>query len=300
MTHQASDLKREIDLLNLLNGLYLSDVQMRHLMVIAARAENDRRGAARKAEQLNSTLERMLKEAKAKLVNDEKAQYNCPPPEAQKVQAEISRISGELTEKLVMYQQFAKAVLTPNQREKVYNYQHCLIPVKDLKDPTRIGQADSGSKNEKLLENVKKMTDAQYRAQLPVMLDIHIHGIEYYTGKMSDEAAAKEKARVAEIMQKARSMDDLDFQFTKAKLAADVSSDYEEVKSRLKELAHRLQKLNTEKGQLGDIGRMLLDERVLPIYAKRLRISEGFRAGEAIDLSKVEAAASCKGVCSID
>jgi hypothetical protein len=305
MTHNAADLKREIDLLNLLNGLYLSDVQMRHLMVIAARAEKDRRDTAAQAARMNEQLERVLADAKSKLVKDEKAKVSACPPEAGTVRGEMDKLRRDLDTKLLNYESYAKAVLTPNQREKVYNYQHCLIPVKNMKDPTRIGQADSGSKNEKLLEDAKKMSAPDFKAQLPVLLDKHIHGIEYYTGKMSDEAAAKEKQRVAEIMEKARAMNDLDFQFTKAKLASEVSSDYAEVKDRLKEVQHRLNKLNTEKapqagGQIGDLGRMLLDERVLPIYAKRLKILDGFKAGEPVDLKTVEAAASCKGVCSID
>lgn len=306
MTHQASDLKKEIDFLNLLNGLYLSEVQMRHLLVIAARQERDRRTIEAEAARLNQQMERVLADVKAKLVKDEKAKGSMCPPEIQPMQKRMGELRNDLSQKLVAYEAYAKAVLTPNQREKAYNYQHCLIPVKDLKDPTRIGQADSGSKNEKLLENVKKMSDGEFKTQLPVLLDKHIHGIEYYTGKMSDEAAAKEKERVTVVLNQARAMNDLDFQFTKAKLAADVSSDYEEVKGRLKEISHRLNKLTSEKdkvahgGQIGVIGQMLLDERILPIYAKRLKISEGFKAGEAVDLNKVEAVASCKGVCSID
>ncbi|MBM4043876.1 MAG: hypothetical protein FJ279_02070 [Planctomycetes bacterium] len=305
-THNAQDLDREIDLLNLLNGLYLSDVQMRHLLVIAARAEKDRRAAYSEAARLNEQLERVLADVKAKLVKDETAKGSVCPPEARPMQERITRLQQDIQGKLVNYESYAKAILTPNQREKVYNYQHCLIPVKNMKDPTRIGQADSGSKNEKLLEDVKKMSADQFKNRLPILLDEHIHGIEKYTGKMSDEASAKEKARVTEVMNKAREMNDLDFQFTKAKLAADIASDYAEVKDRLKAVSDRLNKLSSERdktgtnAQLGEIGRMLLDERIIPIYAKRLKIYEGFKAGEAIDLTKVEAVASCKGVCSID
>jgi len=46
---------------------------------------------------------------------------------------------------------------------------------------------------------------------------------------------------------------------------------------------------------------MFLDSRIISLLAERLRISEGFKGEEAVDLDKIEKAAACaNGSCAID
>jgi hypothetical protein len=46
---------------------------------------------------------------------------------------------------------------------------------------------------------------------------------------------------------------------------------------------------------------MFLDSRIIPLLAERLRISDGFKGEEAVDLDKIEKAAGCaNGSCAID
>jgi hypothetical protein len=199
-----------------------------------------------------------------------------------------------------------KAILTDNQREKVYNYEHCLIPVKSLRDPARIGSPDSGSINEKLLEQVRAMSPEAFEAQKEPLIDAHFHKMIKYMGDLSDDARAKERDKMLTLFAKARMLNDLDFQFSKARMAAQLNCDYSDVKDRLKETKKQLLKVQNEKRFDGKSGpgifsTMFLDARIIPLLAERLRIYEGFKGEEAVDLDKIEKAAGCaNGSCAID
>jgi hypothetical protein len=220
----------------------------------------------------------------------------------------LGEINKAMAKDLVAYESYVKAILTDNQREKVYNYDHCLIPVKALRDPARIGSPDSGSVNEKLLEEVRAMSPEQFEAQKEDLVSHAFAKQMYYMGggDIKDETRVKERDKMLSVFAKARSLNDLDFQFTKAKLAAQLNTDYLEIKDRVKEISKQVLKVQNEKkfdgkAEPGVYTMMFLDPRIIPLLAERLRISDGFKGEEAVDLDKIEKAAACaNGSCAID
>ena len=309
MTHNMHDLKTEIDLLNLQNSLYLSDVQIRHLLVVATKAEKARRAALKQAEPLNMQLERSLAQVRKEMLATGKPKCETSAmKQVSEIQGKVGDINTALNKQLVAYESYVKAILTDNQREKVYGYEHCLIPVKGLRDPARIGSPDSGSVNEKLLESVRAMSAEEFEAKKDDMVSAAFAKQMYYMGggDMKDETRVKERDRMLSVFAKSRSMNDLDFQFTKAKLAAQLNTDYLEIKDRVKEISKQVLKVQNEKkfdgkAQPGTFTQMFLDSRIIPMLAERLRISEGFLGEQAVDLDKIEKAAACaNGSCAID
>jgi len=208
----------------------------------------------------------------------------------------------------VAYESYVKAILTDNQREKVYNYEHCMIPVKSLRDPARIGSPDSGSVNEKLLEQVRAMSPDEFEAKKDDLISASFAKTMYYMGgaDMKKDDQVKERDKMLTIFAKARSLNDLDFQFTKARLAAQLCTDYLEVKDRVKEISKQVLKVQNEKKFDGKADpsiytMMFLDGKIIPMLAERLRISDGFKGQEMVDLDKIEKAAACaNGSCAID
>jgi hypothetical protein len=306
-THTAKNLLKEVDILNLLNSLYLSDVQMRHVMVVATKAEKARRAALKEADGINVRMEKALAAVRKEMLTSGKSKCETSAMEqVGELQEKQCEVRKALSKELVAYESYVKAILTDNQREKVYNYEHCLIPVKSLRDPARIGSPDSGSVNEKLLEQIRAMSPEEFEAQKACIADKQLYVVFKYTGDMTDDARAKERDKMMTVFAKARSLNDLDFQFGKAKLAAQLNTDYGEVRERLKEISKQVLKVKNEKkfdgkADPGTYSSMFLDPRIIPLLAERLRISEGFKGEEAVDLDQIEKAAACaNGSCAID
>jgi hypothetical protein len=307
LTHNAHDLKKEIDILNLLNSLYLSDVQMRHVMVVATKAEKARRAALKEADGVNARLEKSLASVRKEMLATGKDQCEASSMEqVRECKGKLGEINKALSKDLVAYESYVKAILTDNQREKVYNYEHCMIPVKSLRDPARIGSPDSGSINEKLLEQVRALAPEQFEAQKEALIDAHFAKMIKYMGDLSDDQRARERDKMLSLFAKSRQLNDLDFQFSKARMAAQLNCDYSDVKGRLKEVHKQLLKVQNEKRFDGKAGpgvyaQMFLDARIIPLLGERLRISEGFKNEEAVDLDQIEKAAACaNGSCAID
>ena len=307
MTHNAHDLKKEIDILNLLNSLYLSDVQMRHVMVVATKAEKARRAALKEADGANAKLERSLAAVRRELLatGKEKADSSAQK-EVRECKEKLCDVQKVLSKDMVAYESYVKAILTDNQREKVYNYEHCLIPVKSLRDPARIGSPDSGSINEKLLEGVRALAPEQFEVRKEQLIDEHFGKMIKYMGDLTDDQRAKERDKMLSIFAKSRQLSDLDFQFSKARLAAQLNCDYSDVKDRLKEVSKQLLKVQNEKRFDGKSGpgiftQMFLDPRIIPLLGERLKIYQGFQNEQAVDLDTIEKAAECaNGSCAID
>jgi hypothetical protein len=308
-THQGKELLKEVDILNLLNSLYLSEVQMRHVMVVATKAEKARRAAIKEADAVNPKIEKALAAVRKEMLATGKPKCETSAmKQVGELEGKVCDIRTALNKELVAYESYVKAILTDNQREKVYNYEHCLIPVKSLRDPARIGSPDSGSVNEKLLEQVRAMSPQEFEAQKGDLIAAAFAKTMYRMGggEMKDEDRIKERDKMLTLFAKARMLNDLDFQFSKAKMAAQLSTDYLDVRDRVKEIKKQVLKVQNEKkfdgkADPGIYTQMFLDGRIIPLLAERLRIVDGFKGEEAVDLDKIEKAAGCaNGSCAID
>ena len=302
MTHNAKALKHEVDLLNILNSLYLNNVQMNSLILVSTKLERERRQHAQEVMKLNTVLEKGYADMRKRAMAGEAVNACALPDSCKQAQTRLSQIHRDLSAMKLACQAQAKAILTENQLEKVYNYQHCLIPVKDLKDPTRIGQADAVSGNEKTLKRVRAMSQEEFEAALPCMIDKHIKGIEYYCGEMSAADKKKEGERYTAVFEQARKMSGLDFEFNRGRIAAQLSDNYHEVKDRMKHVNMRLAKVQNDQcgEQIDVVGSMFLSPNMLHILAKRVNLNKGFKGTEAVDLDTIEDAATKAGGCAID
>jgi hypothetical protein len=129
---QVQTLREEITLLNLLNGLNLTDEQSRNILNLAKEASAIREGSLMENAQL-------LAEFKAALLNlrEGLADKNWKPDsELEKRAGQLNHKLKETREKtsdrLQALAEEAKGVLTPGQLAIVADFKPCLIPPKDL------------------------------------------------------------------------------------------------------------------------------------------------------------------------
>jgi len=303
-THNHAMLESEIDCLNLLNSLYLSDIQMRHMIGVGVKMEKGRKAVKPQIEAINKEMELALQRVKKDVVSGKDKMESPGWAKYRECEKKLGEIKKALRHQAVICEAYAKAILTPNQREKCYNYHHCLIPVKDLKDPTRVGSADAGSVAEKLLDMIRPLSADELESRMPMVLSKHFKGMEKYMGELSDADRKQEEAKLRAVFAESRAMSDMDYQIQKSRLGSQIPCDYLELKGRMFDINCKLLKLEGEKSEgksTGAIGQMFLKPCVIPILAKRINLLNEWENFDAIDLDKVEAAAACKnGSCAID
>ncbi|MEW6359612.1 MAG: hypothetical protein AB1696_24965 [Planctomycetota bacterium] len=303
-THTSHDLKIEIDCQNLLNSLYLSEIQMRHLIGVGVKMEKARRDLKPQVDAINKELEAALKGLKKDMLAGKDRSASAYDAKVKAAEQKLCDVRKQIQQQAVLCETYAKAILTPNQREKCYNYEHCLIPVKSLADPTRVGSADAGTVAEKLLDEVRSMSKEEMDAAMPGIVAAHFAKMNKYLGELSKADEEKERTKMMDVFTEARAMGDLDYQVQKSRLAAQIPCDFSEIKDRLKAINKLACKLESEKGDgksTGVVGQMFLKPCMIPLLSQRINILKDWDNYEAIDLEKVQAAAACKnGSCAID
>ncbi len=114
------------------------------------------------------------------------------------------------------------AILTDNQKEVVGNFSCCLVPPKSLSDPVRVGQADVAEWQVEMLEKARKCPDRLWPAAKKRTLDELEKAAAVTDPGITEKKKKEERERVAAILDKARSLSDVDFEMEKEELAAQI------------------------------------------------------------------------------
>lgn len=251
--------KRDIQLLNLINGLYLSEEQMRALVPLI-------RQAAMLTESYRETLKKVFLPEGEELLSSLKEELwttetgTASKETTKKVgkhQHEVKSFHQALLEDLLLLEEKAKGFLTENQLLIIEEYSPCLIPQKSLSNPVRVGQASSSSRFEKLLTRLYKAPDRIYEKRKEKILDRLIEHYEVHIGVLDDEGEALRR-EYSELFEEARALAELDFEIKKKELSERMAQKGEK------------QKRRRRRYELGKMGRLLLDERLIPILEARL------------------------------
>ena len=162
---ERSDVERvtaEIRALNIINQLNLTREQLERILPIVREDEAERAELERRHDAAEPALLAAARQLRAEL-NDG---FNSKPETEQA----WGRVNGPLLEMAERYAQrhqqrvaAVAQVLTPNQMALIAQYKPCVVPIKDYKDPARIGQASATSAVEKALERVREMPERMFQ-----------------------------------------------------------------------------------------------------------------------------------------
>ena len=247
------DLHRDIVLLNLINGLYLTPSQTQQLLSKLYEAKALRESYQKEMEKREKFLKTVFTELRSQLMENKTISRELirRVHRAEKVVEEM-RMSYQ--QRLCSLESEVISLLTENQLYLIENFKPCLIPPKHGTIGQMPGQAPGP---EALLDRVRKAPEWRFQRHLDRLLEMHIDRLERKIGVMSDEEKQAEKERVRAILEKARSLPEVDFQLQKPQLAQEI-------------IEHEPPKPRRKKGELGKVGRFLLDERLIPILESRL------------------------------
>ena len=209
-------LRQEIQLLNLLIGLYLTDGQMSFLIEKAQQAEEIQetfKGRYKEYSQGSTeTLEKLKKEIKE---------------DKQEVSEEIARTVHRQHRKLLeckteydreMEQVIseAKNSLTSKQLAIIEEFEPCLVPPKG---PARFGQANDSPMGIKQLERIRQIPPYRYSVGKDDFAKRMAERALIYKRRGEEIDEEKLKAEILAIMDRARALSEIDFNLRKEGLA---------------------------------------------------------------------------------
>ena len=261
---ETRTLRDDINLLNLVNGLNLSVEQMEAILAAAREATAaaptvDDLQARRDA--LSTVLARMESG-----VSFRRVPIHRPKPIAGSRQIEAVRTA-----------------LTDAQQQVLLDYNPCLVPPKDLKDPVRVGQAHDRSGAVRMMERLRDIPEKK----LGHAVDETMRQVENRHGAFPEEERDAVRARLAEMVDRIRAMSDGEFALAKNDLA--VESEFLDRKKAIEDETNA----TPESVVAQKIRKHLLHPRIVPVLEERLADLRSAGEPRQVDLNTVPAAPSC-------
>lgn len=268
---EISELLREINILNLINGLNLTEDQARELLRHATDAKAIRDSERREYDSVKTELRAALTGLRDGLYGRD----SMPSQEVERRAAELHRRvldrKEETAERLRRVEEKVALALTPGQAEIVRNFKPCLIPPKNLKNPVKAGQAFDSSRAERALEMVRSVPEARYVNARLRIVDGHLAMLERHAGRMTGSEKEARAALLLETFDRARGMSDEEFAFNRRELALQIDPDRADRERREPGKGARVERPWMGPGR---VGWLLLDEKVIPILEKWLQASQ--------------------------
>jgi Spy/CpxP family protein refolding chaperone len=205
----------EIRALNIINQLNLTREQLERILPIAREEAAERADLERRYQAAEPALVSAAKQLRAEL-NDG---FNSKP----ETEREWNRVHGPLLDMAESFKErhdqrvaAAMQILTPNQLELIAEYKPCVVPIKDYKDPARIGQAAASSAVEKALERVRELPEPVFERSRERRQQMVAERLRKYY-KPEEMPAKVQEFEQAAIQ--VRAMSEVEFQAKKSEIA---------------------------------------------------------------------------------
>jgi len=217
--NEIRQIKGEISLLNLLNGLYLSREQLDQLIDLAEQA-TELRGQylADAAPDLDDYI--------GELSLFRKALYS-PSGATQEEKNRVFKWERRVeimprdmvAEKLGRIEERVRTVLSDGQIAIIEEFKPCLIPPKNLANPVAVGQASTTEREEAALDIIRRMPDRLYKERRLPIATMIVHSGEREKGKVPEDVKTQMIETYIRKMDEARRMSDVDFELNRRELA---------------------------------------------------------------------------------
>ncbi|MCX5787191.1 MAG: hypothetical protein NTX64_01590 [Elusimicrobia bacterium] len=253
---EVMKVRQEISLLNLLNGLYLSDEQLGRLIGLAQRADVIEESYAKRfADGADGHL------AAVQALRDGLYTPTGPSPDvkerASSGQKVIDAARDRMAEELGGVEEEAKGVLSEGQLAIVETFKPCLLPPKSLSDPVAVGQVSTTEREEAVLDVVRRMPVFLYHHRRATMARMIVERGEREKGKMPDDVREGMIRTLAGRLDAARAMSEVDFGLKKAGLAKE-----------FKLFDDKVTYHQGHRRELGKVSRFLLNGEAAAVMAK--------------------------------
>jgi hypothetical protein len=247
-------LNRDIILLNLVNGMHLTQNQKVSLINKIAEAEDFREHYQNEITKRKKEIENVLKDVREVLLKGDEISGTLKQ-RVHKMKKIQHSLEDEMGQNLIGLENEIKELLTPNQLMVIETYKPCTIPPATGK----IGQSTEAAAENivRLFSKIRRMSRNQYEMTKEMYVDFHLDKIEKHLGVLNTEEQEHQKQMIEYTFEKARSLSDQEFMLQKGDLANSL-------------LPEGVKKNRRLKNQLSRAGRFLLDPAMAPILKTQL------------------------------
>lgn len=191
---------------------------MVQLKELAEEVDRYREAVRREEEWLKSEIQAAFSELRSVVLAGQPI-----PPELEKRASGVNHHFKEKVEDLKkkMGEQAVRAekVFSQSQKKVIADFQPCLIPPRNLKNPERVGQADSSGLFENVLTRLREVPEWRFDTAFDRFFQRHMGKTELHLGPLDEEVRRKEKDRLYAVACQARRMSDVDFSLKRGELA---------------------------------------------------------------------------------
>ena len=273
LREQVSGFQQDISAINLLNGLHLTREQLGQVLQLAREAHQ-----AREATLNSAGFKDSLRQAEAAFgALRMEIQKGAPargeiPARAAQIEHRLKDLRDQANQQLSgQYQALEdklRTVLSPEQLQVAQDFNPCLIPPLDLRNPVRAGQAASNEGAIKQLRRLMQIPEARWQARKQEIVRRVVEKYSQNHFRLSEAEKQQEQTRLLNLVERVRRMSQVDFEMGKEKLAEEFTP-----RDRMKDLRTEVERRapHGRQAQLSRVGRFLLSERVIPILEERLQ-----------------------------
>jgi hypothetical protein len=282
-TRAIEQLREEINLVNFVNGLNLSEDQIKKLIAIGKEVQTRKDSEYAKLQSFLSETERAFADLKANLLAKGPNVPQDIEGKANKLNDRIKELRLKMDEEYEGYAKKVCTLLTDAQKDVISTFKPCLVPPKSQKNPVLVGQSAANDMAMKILRGIREMPDRVFQKQRDMLVERQFDMIRKNHGQELAEAEkTAERERDYKLLDEIRSMDDKNFELEKDRLATELK-----VKDRAEDLHEELKSLTKERDpEVAEkaTARYFLSPVILPILEDRLKNLESYRQASQVDL----------------
>lgn len=254
----AGTLRREVQLLNLLNGLELSADQMRFLLEKAQEAEEIREELKSRADENVEETVAVLSELRATLMRGENI-ADSSTERWHSIRSKNLGVRKEYGHEMSRIAQEVQAILEGHQIYALEHFVPCVIPPPG---EARIGQAEDTAAAERILARIRAISDARFERSKEEIARRIVERLKSHLPRgcvlvINEE---EETVRILAILEEARGLSDVEFELQKTDLVQQAISAYE--------LPQASADISLK------IERHLLDPRIIPLLKEKLALTQ--------------------------
>jgi hypothetical protein len=286
---QAGDGKNEklraysegVSLLNLLNGINLTQEQMKSLLALNQELKELRDSAfdGPQAKSKTVEMEAAMGDLYEYLLKHPEQEDKEIPKRAARAEHQMKSyrdgVYKQLGPEFARIAKEAEALLSSQQLAVVNDFAPCVVPPKSMRDPVRAGQAKSNEASEKALVKARELAKARKDVDaFAARVAEDVVARSEKKAKLSQEEGAALKAQALAVIKRAVKLSDTDFELQKPLLAEKL-----EPVNKIDELREEINKRNPHANPLQDtrnskVARFLVNpDVVIPALEARLAFS---------------------------
>jgi hypothetical protein len=236
-----------ISMLNLVNGLNLSEKQLRGLLLINKKIKSEEENTFNSSEFNN--LKKKKEEAFEKLYrflkDNPDSENKMLQQKAQKANLDLKdylqKEAASAKDVLNASAKKARKILTSEQLQVIDSFSPCIVPPDDMRDPVRAGQASQGDENVvKILDRIRKVKNSRVLdAAAEKIADRIIDGTNSHIYKMTLRETAERKTEIIDLIKKVNTLNDTEWVLERDKILKKLMPDKDKLKNMYKSIEKR-------------------------------------------------------------